>query len=82
MGAYGYTIENPASIMWTNYKGYDIAEGTSDIMRLIIYREVIGKEWGPALIRLHCENSNHLHHFLNFFLIPSTFWLLKALEKP
>jgi acyl-CoA dehydrogenase len=45
MGAYGYTIENPASIMWTNYKGYDIAEGTSDIMRLIIYREVIGKEW-------------------------------------
>ena len=45
MGAYGYTLENPVAIAWKAIKSYDLAEGSLDIMRLIVAREVIGREW-------------------------------------
>lgn len=44
-GAYGYTLENPVAIAWKAIKSYDLAEGSLDIMRVIVAREVIGREW-------------------------------------
>jgi acyl-CoA dehydrogenase len=45
MGAYGYTTENPVAYAWASIKSFDWAEGSLDIMRVIVAREVIGREW-------------------------------------
>ena len=45
MGAYGYTEENPVALAWKAVKSYDLAEGSTDIMRLIVAREYLGKEY-------------------------------------
>lgn len=44
-GAYGYTEENPVALSLKAVKSYDWAEGSLDIMRLIVAREVLGKEY-------------------------------------
>jgi acyl-CoA dehydrogenase len=45
MGAFGYTEENPVALAWKAVKSYDWAEGSSDIMRLIVARELLGREY-------------------------------------
>ncbi|NHW44234.1 MAG: acyl-CoA dehydrogenase [Candidatus Verstraetearchaeota archaeon] len=45
MGAFGYTEENPVALAWKAVKSYDLAEGSTDIMRLIVAREYLGKEY-------------------------------------
>ncbi|MBC7318316.1 acyl-CoA dehydrogenase family protein [Candidatus Bipolaricaulota bacterium] len=45
MGAFAYTEENPVALAWKAVKSYDWAEGSLDIMRLIVAREVLGKEY-------------------------------------
>ncbi|MEM1747827.1 MAG: acyl-CoA dehydrogenase family protein, partial [Sulfolobales archaeon] len=44
-GAYGYTEENLVALALKAVKSYDWAEGSLDIMRLIVAREVLGKEY-------------------------------------
>lgn len=44
-GAYGYTEENPVALAMKAVKSYDWAEGSLDIMRLIVAREVLGREY-------------------------------------
>ncbi len=44
-GAYGYTEENPVALALKAVKSYDWAEGSLDIMRLIVAREVLGREY-------------------------------------
>ncbi len=44
-GAYGYTEENPVALALKAVKSYDWAEGSLDIMRLIVAREVVGREY-------------------------------------
>jgi acyl-CoA dehydrogenase len=45
MTAYGYTIENPVAVAWSTIKCFDWAEGTLDIMKVVVARELIGREW-------------------------------------
>jgi alkylation response protein AidB-like acyl-CoA dehydrogenase len=45
MTAYGYTIENPVAVAWSTIKCFDWAEGTLDIMKVVVSRELIGREW-------------------------------------
>jgi len=45
MGAYGYTEENSVALAWKAVKSCDLAEGSTDIMRLIVAREYLGKEY-------------------------------------
>lgn len=44
-GAYGYTEENLVALSLKAVKSYDWAEGSLDIMRLIIAREVLGRDF-------------------------------------
>lgn len=44
-GAYGYTEENLVALALKAVKSYDWAEGSLDIMRLIVAREVLGREY-------------------------------------
>jgi hypothetical protein len=44
-GGYGYTRDFPVERYWRDVKLCEIGEGTSEIQRLVIAREVIGKEW-------------------------------------
>jgi acyl-CoA dehydrogenase len=44
-GAYGYTEENPVALSLKAVKSYDWAEGSLDIMRLIVAREVLGRDF-------------------------------------
>jgi len=44
-GAYGYTEENLVALALKAVKSYDWAEGSLDIMRLIVAREVLGRDF-------------------------------------
>lgn len=44
-GGYGYTRDFPVERYWRDVKLCEIGEGTSEIQRLVIAREIIGKEW-------------------------------------
>ncbi|MCD6119911.1 acyl-CoA dehydrogenase family protein [bacterium] len=44
-GGYGYTRDFPVERYWRDVKLCEIGEGTSEIQRLVIARELIGKEW-------------------------------------
>jgi acyl-CoA dehydrogenase len=45
MGAFAYTEESPVALAWKAVKSYDWAEGSLDIMRLIVAREILGREY-------------------------------------
>ena len=44
LGARGYSNESPVERHYRDIKGLEIYEGTSQIQRLVIARDVIGKE--------------------------------------
>lgn len=44
-GAYGYTEENLVALALKGVKSYDWAEGSLDVMRVIVAREVIGRDF-------------------------------------
>ena len=46
-GHIGYTEEYPVEQVLRNLIGHEIADGTAEIMKLIISREIIGKEFEP-----------------------------------
>ena len=46
-GHVGYTEEYPVEQVLRNLIGREIADGTAEIMKLIISREIIGREFEP-----------------------------------
>ena len=46
-GHVGYTEEYPVEQVLRNLIGHEIADGTAEIMKLIISREIIGREFEP-----------------------------------
>ncbi|UCE39618.1 MAG: acyl-CoA/acyl-ACP dehydrogenase, partial [Thermoplasmata archaeon] len=44
-GAFGYTKECEDQKAWRAVRSFTLAEGSSEIMRLIIARELLGKEF-------------------------------------
>ena len=44
-GGYGYTMDFPVERYWRDVKLCEIGEGTSEIQKLVIAREILGKEF-------------------------------------
>jgi len=47
MGALGYSSATPIAGMLTHIRGYSIGDGTPDIMKTIVGRELLGREYVP-----------------------------------
>lgn len=47
MGHYGYSTEYPFTQRLLDVMGYQIADGTSEVQKLVIVRELMGKEFLP-----------------------------------
>jgi len=48
-GAYGYTLDCPIEMGLRGVRSYMLAEGSTEIMKLIVARELLGKEFLAAL---------------------------------
>ncbi len=44
-GAYGYTLDCPIEMALRGIRSYMLAEGTTEVMKLIVARELLGKEY-------------------------------------
>jgi acyl-CoA dehydrogenase len=44
-GAYGYTIECPIEMALRGLRSYTLAEGSTEVMKIIVARELLGKEY-------------------------------------
>jgi alkylation response protein AidB-like acyl-CoA dehydrogenase len=50
-GGRGYSSEYPVERFYRDIKGLQIYEGTSHIQRIVIAREIIGRDQGPAMVK-------------------------------
>jgi len=46
-GAYGYTIDCLDTYAWRGLRSFTLAEGSKEIMKIIVARELLGKEYIP-----------------------------------
>jgi acyl-CoA dehydrogenase len=44
-GAYGYTLDCPLEMGLRGVRSYMLAEGSTEIMKIIVARELLGKEY-------------------------------------
>ena len=43
-GAFGYSRECPDQAAWRAVRSFSLAEGTREVMKMIVARELLGKE--------------------------------------
>jgi cyclohexanecarboxyl-CoA dehydrogenase len=48
-GHRGYSEENPVEQRWRDAISTQIGDGTAEIMKLIIAREILGGKFGPTM---------------------------------
>ena len=44
-GAFGYTLDCPIEMAFRGVRSYMLAEGSTEIMKMIVARELLGKEF-------------------------------------